>query len=61
MHVIDHAGHLSNLEQPDEFNKQLKSFFAKVYKAPECPGIVDNKLLTQLRDKLFLFLAFKSI
>ena len=61
MHVIDHAGHLSNLEQPDEFNKQLKSFFTKVYKAPECPGIVDNKLLTQLRDKLFLFLAFKSI
>ncbi len=26
LHVIDHAGHVSNLEQPQEFNKQLLSF-----------------------------------
>jgi len=29
--VIDHAGHLSNLENPDEFNVQLKKFVASVY------------------------------
>lgn len=26
MHVIDNAGHVSNLEQPDEFNQQLLDF-----------------------------------
>jgi len=26
LHVIDHAGHVSNLEQPDEFNKHLRGF-----------------------------------
>lgn len=26
MHVIDNAGHVSNLEQPDEFNQQLLRF-----------------------------------
>jgi 3-oxoadipate enol-lactonase len=29
--IIDHAGHLSNLENPDEFNNQLKKFIASVY------------------------------
>jgi 3-oxoadipate enol-lactonase len=29
--IIDHAGHLSNLENPDEFNLQLKNFVASVY------------------------------
>jgi 3-oxoadipate enol-lactonase len=29
--IIDHAGHLSNLENPDEFNVQLKRFVASVY------------------------------
>ena len=28
--IIDHAGHLSNLENPDEFNAQLKKFVASV-------------------------------
>lgn len=32
LHVIKHAGHLSNLENSDDFNKQLKIFFASVYK-----------------------------
>jgi pimeloyl-ACP methyl ester carboxylesterase len=26
LHVIDNAGHVSNLEQPDEFNKYLLNF-----------------------------------
>jgi 3-oxoadipate enol-lactonase len=29
--IIDHAGHLSNLENPGEFNVQLKKFVASVY------------------------------
>jgi pimeloyl-ACP methyl ester carboxylesterase len=28
--IIDHAGHLSNLENPDEFNIQLKSFVSSI-------------------------------
>jgi len=30
LHIIDHAGHLSNMENPDEFNDQLKMFAARV-------------------------------
>jgi 3-oxoadipate enol-lactonase len=29
--IIDHSGHLSNLENPGEFNVQLKKFVASVY------------------------------
>jgi pimeloyl-ACP methyl ester carboxylesterase len=29
--IIDHAGHLTNLENPDEFNVQLKKFVESVY------------------------------
>jgi len=29
--ILDHAGHLSNMENPEEFNRQLKEFFASVY------------------------------
>lgn len=29
--IIDHAAHLSNIENPDEFNNQLKKFVATVY------------------------------
>ena len=29
--IIGHAGHLSNLENPEEFNLQLKKFLASVY------------------------------
>lgn len=29
--IIEHAGHLSNLENPDEFNRQLTRFFGTVY------------------------------
>lgn len=31
LQIIDHAGHLSNLENPDEFNIMLKKFVASVY------------------------------
>jgi 3-oxoadipate enol-lactonase len=29
--ILDHAGHLSNMENPEEFNLQLKEFIASVY------------------------------
>jgi len=29
--IIEHAGHLSNMENPGEFNEQLKKFVASVY------------------------------
>jgi len=30
LHIIEHAGHLSNLEQPVEFNDQLKKFLSSI-------------------------------
>lgn len=33
--IIEHAGHLSNMENPREFNKQLKKFVASVYSKAE--------------------------
>lgn len=30
IHIIDHAGHLSNMENPEQFNDQLKKFFLKI-------------------------------
>jgi pimeloyl-ACP methyl ester carboxylesterase len=27
IHIIDHAGHMSNMENPDQFNNQLMKFF----------------------------------
>jgi pimeloyl-ACP methyl ester carboxylesterase len=30
--VINHAAHLSNLENPDEFNEQLKKFLSGIYR-----------------------------
>jgi 3-oxoadipate enol-lactonase len=38
MKIIDHAGHLSNLENPGEFNSQLKKFIASVYQ----PKLLSN-------------------
>jgi 3-oxoadipate enol-lactonase len=34
VHIINQAGHLSNLEKPDEFNEQLELFFAEIYNEP---------------------------
>jgi 3-oxoadipate enol-lactonase len=31
LHIIEHAGHLSNMENPGEFNTLLKKFIATVY------------------------------
>jgi 3-oxoadipate enol-lactonase len=31
LHIIDHAGHLSNMENPGEFNARIKKFIASVY------------------------------
>jgi len=31
LNIIEHAGHLSNLENPGEFNIQIKQFIASVY------------------------------
>ena len=31
LHIIDHAGHLSNLENPYKFNYELKKFVSSVY------------------------------
>ena len=30
-YTLEHAGHLSNMENPDEFNKQLEKFVSSVY------------------------------
>jgi 3-oxoadipate enol-lactonase len=32
LHIIDRAGHMSNLEQPEEFNKHLVEFLDKIEK-----------------------------
>jgi 3-oxoadipate enol-lactonase len=34
LNIIDHAGHLSNIENPDEFNFQLKKFVSAIYLRP---------------------------
>ncbi|MBK5245520.1 MAG: alpha/beta fold hydrolase, partial [Eubacteriaceae bacterium] len=53
LHVIQHAAHLSNMENPEEFNKQLQSFFATVYKKTTKAGTgSDNTIIRQLRYKL---------
>ena len=33
--IVEHAGHLSNMENPGEFNKQLKKFVASMYSKSE--------------------------
>lgn len=37
--IIEHAGHLSNIENPDEFNFQLKKFISAIYLSPFHLGI----------------------
>lgn len=58
MHIISHAGHLSNLENPGEFNEHLKTFFAKIYNKPIISNTYnDDSILSQLRNKLNIFLS----
>jgi len=62
MYVIPHAAHLSNLEQPEEYNEQLMRFFAKVYKTPQ---ILDsegsNSVFVQMREKIMMLLSINTI
>lgn len=62
LHVIKHAGHLSNLENSDDFNGQLKMFFASVYKHQlAIPSEVVTSFADQLRDKIKSFIALLTI
>jgi len=62
IHNIGNAAHLSNIENSDDFNTQLKSFLASVYK-----DYFDNKarmetsVLREIRNKVSMLLSFKSI
>lgn len=59
LHIIEHAGHLSNMEEPEEYNEQLKKFFESVYKDPEINSDENITILEQLRTKLAMILAFR--
>ncbi|MDD4972127.1 MAG: alpha/beta fold hydrolase [Paludibacter sp.] len=62
LQVIEGAGHLSNLENPEAFNQHLKIFFASVYKDKLMSGqTTDNTILRDLRNKLSMLLSFRSI
>jgi 3-oxoadipate enol-lactonase len=62
MYIIKHAGHLCSLENPDDFNERLNTFFATVYRKP---AIIDpetyNSFLKKLGKQLNIFLAFVLI
>ena len=62
LHIISHAGHLSNMENSDEFNEQLKMFYAVVYNKPEklhTDG--STSTFSQIRHRLNMLLTFSSI
>jgi 3-oxoadipate enol-lactonase len=59
MHIIPQAGHLSNLENPDEFNEQLKTFLALVYKHNKTD--VNTSVFSEIRHRLNMLLTFSSI
>ena len=62
LQVIENAGHLSNIENPDVFNQHLNAFFNSVYKEQltiRNPGV--NSIFKDLRDKLNVLFSFKSI
>jgi 3-oxoadipate enol-lactonase len=62
IHLIPHAGHLSNLESPDEFNEQLKTFFAEVYNKPDdMHSSGSTSVFSQIRQRLNMLLTFSSI
>jgi hypothetical protein len=62
LHIITHAGHLSNLENPGEFNEHLKMFFVTIYKKHEILHTAgDTSAFSQIRNRLNLLLTFKSI
>ena len=62
LHIISHAGHLSNMENPDEFNEQLNAFFATVYKEHDIlQPDQSTSTFTHIRNSLNMLLAFISI
>jgi 3-oxoadipate enol-lactonase len=62
LHIISHAGHLSNLENPVEFNEQLKTFFATIYKKHEIVQTDEStSAFSQIRHRLNMLLTFSSI
>ena len=62
LHIISHAGHLSNMENPGEFNEQLKTFFETVYKKHEIAHTGGStSAFTQILHRLNMLLTFKSI
>ena len=62
LQIIDHAGHLSNLENPEDFNHHIKKFFELVYKDKLANELtIDKPIFKEIRDKLLMFLSFKSI
>ena len=62
LQVIEGAGHLSNLENPEAFNQHLKIFFDMIYKEHLIISqTVDHTILRELRNKLNMLLSFRSI
>jgi len=61
IHIISHAGHLSNMENPDEFNEQLKTFLALVYKHDILQTDGSTSAFSEIRHRLNMLLAFSSI
>jgi len=62
LEVIEHAGHLSNLENPELFNHHLLKFFEITFKEYLLNRQnVDHSILKEIRNKLNMLLAFRSI
>lgn len=62
IHIISHAGHLSNLENPREFNQQLKMFFGTVYKKSEILHTGEStSAFSKIGHMLNMLLTFRSI
>jgi len=62
LEIIEHAGHLSNLDNPEFFNLHLKEFFELVFKdylMNRNNG--EHSVLKEIRNKLNMLLAFRSI
>ncbi|HEY6915914.1 MAG TPA: alpha/beta fold hydrolase [Paludibacter sp.] len=56
MFIIDHAGHLSNLENPDAFNDRLNAFFSTVYLKPEIvEQEIYNSFVKRMAKQLNIF------
>jgi len=62
MYIIEHAAHLSNLENQEVFNEQLKRFFESTHKQQlQSLNTGDHSILKEIRDKLTMLLTFRSI